>query len=816
MRRNLVVLVVAMLALVSVTGHGLVRALGWAFPQAAAELFPGDDFLIARAARVGHNTPSVAYDDDLDVYLVVWSDSRNGSNSSDILGQLISSAGVPLGDNFAIRDEATHQLLSPAVAYDTVNERYLVVWKDADEYEIEGQMLNADGTLYHPAFNLILGSTSNEPMEPVAACYAHATDGVCTVAYSRGAPGEGDIHSQRVDVEGGATGPEIDICTHGADQRAPDIAVNPATGDFLVVWNDERAPIWSIRGRVQDRDGGLGEDFAISTSTSIDRFDPAVTFVPDAGSDGEWLVVFYRETATETQIAGRRVTAAGLATGDLLHICTDEGNQFYVAVAYNSNSQESLVIWADDHLEATYLEIYGRRVDLEGAPVGNSFRVGAASGTQHVPVLLPVVAASPAAPGYLAVFDADIGDLQGQRVGVDGALQGHEIAIAAPANDQTKPAVGYNSNLPGYLVVWQDLRGEDWDIWGQRVDLYGVVQEPNLAICSEDGNQITPAVAHSPDTDQYLVVWQDARSGATQIYGQRVDGDGDLSEDEFLIAGGDDDARRNPRVVFNPVMDEFLVVYTHGVESGNIRGRRVPASGLPAEAEFDIATGEAEQTFPDVACRAQEGRGGYLVVWRELDGAQHDIVGQRLKPNTGSLGDVLDVCSQEDDQWHPLVVYSPDADGYLVLWPDDRNVADQGRDIYARPVSGTGQIGDELAVTTAAADQAHLDAAYSAGLGSYVVVWDDDRSAASGPDIYGQRISTGGALEETDAATNELLFEFSGWQQYPGLAWDDEESLGLVVWQDGRNGDNFDIYGLGLRSGLTEYEVFLPLLQKAE
>jgi len=438
MRRLVAFLVVGLVGLISVAGQ--VRA-GDRLPaavQAYAGLAQGDEFLISTPSRAEHDTPAVAYDDDLDQYLVVWADGRSDPLFPDIYGQLFSAEGVPLGDNLVIETLPSHALVYPDVAYDTVNERYVVVWQDSMSYNIEARVLLGDGTPAGLRFFVADGFEETPRLVPAIDCYAHATEGVCTVAYMRGSTAGYDVYSQRVSSQGvGVTlGPEQPVSDQSGDQVVPDVAVNPESGDFLIVWNNLNVSPASIRGRVQARDGALGGGFVVSSSTSVGRYDPAVAFSPDQGEDGEWLVLFWRDISDDTQIAGRQVAAAGGATGDLLHICNEAGNQFYPDLVYNSQSKEYLAVWADDRAGGTDLSIYGQRLDRSAGALGSSFRIGTASGSVIAPPMMPAVAAS--ASSYVVVYDAPDGHPRGQRLAADGALQGSEFVIAAPLEDQTR------------------------------------------------------------------------------------------------------------------------------------------------------------------------------------------------------------------------------------------------------------------------------------------------------------------------------------------------------------------------------------------
>jgi hypothetical protein len=777
-------------------------------PSAISGLAQGDDFLVSHAASL-RSMAAVAYNDDLDEYLIVWTDARASTSYADIYGQIVSSAGVPRGDNFVIRDEASNYLVFPDVAYDTNNGRYLVVWEDNTEKDVEGQLLDQDGAPYGTAFNIMDG-TSGDPAATPAVAF-HPPTSTYFVVYRRGVAGDYNIQGKRVSATGTVAANDYNVSIAAGDQTDPDVSVNPATGgDFLVVWEDGRAAVDQIYGCLfYDTTWFLGSEFVVSTHATEARYDPAVAFSPDAQ---EWLVAFERDTAGDYQIVGRRVTTAGATIGSNFGICGDAGDQADPTVVYNTDNDEFLVAW-EDYRGGASADIYGRRVESGGGTAGNVFAIN----TTPDSLFAPVVAASPAAPGYLVVSvelsPSFVEDIVGQRIGTSGTLEGPRFVISAPVGDQRMAATAYNSQDSEYLVIWQDARGSDLDIWGQRVDADGTLLSDNFVVSSATGNQVLPDVAYNLDTNQYLVVWEDRRADA-DIYGQLLDADGGLNGAELQIAGAGATARRRPRIAYNPISGEFLVVYVYESENNNIRGRRLGVSGAPLAPEIDIATGTTDQNYPDLACRTMEpGGGGYLVAWRDTDGAQRDVKGQRLNPSGGLLEGVLDICVEASSQWSPAVAYSPDDDRYLVIWPDDRDNTSQGRNVYGRQVGGGGALFTEFAISSAAGNQSAPAVTYGSGPGNYVASWEDTRNAGTTPDIYAQRVSSSGVLVDTTANTNDPLFVYSGNQESPAVAWSSDGMSGLVAWEDGRNGESFHIYALRLTAtASTGYQIFLPVV----
>jgi hypothetical protein len=804
MKRNHRLPIVALLVALSL----LVGQVTAAPPQVEG-LADGDDFLVSRAEAAGRGNSAVAYNDDLDQYLVVWADGRAGGVYWDLYGQIVTANGAPLGDNFLIRDEASAILNYPDVAYDTDNQRYLVVWYDMTEFDVEGLLLNSDGSAYGVAFNISEGDSGDIRGYPSATYHWYKDEYL--VVFQGGASGDYNIYGRRVDTTGTIGATEYGVSTAADDQTDPDVSVDPSSGgNFLIVWEDGRSgtadEIW---GTLMYYTWILGPEFVISPSTTVGQYNPTVAFNPAAGTDGAWLVVFQRDESGDSQIGGWLVAADGDLAPAGFYICDDNEDQLYPDVAYSAYGDQWLVVWEDHRAGSANYDIYGQRVASTGSVTGPVRTIYNPPEDQ----MAPAVASSSSSDGFLIVFsDYQTNDITGRIVLPDGGVRAVVIVVSLPLGDQQKASVAYNSQDGEYLVVWHDQRAGNWDIYGQRVDLDGALLGAAIAICSDDSAQINPSVAYNLDTNQYLVVWDDRRNAEADLYGQLLDADGDLNGGNLIIADSGATGRHLPRLTYNPISGEFLVVYAYEAENNNIRGRRLGVNGVPVAAEFDIATGTTDQNYPDVACRTLEpGGGDYLVAWRDTDGALQDIRGQRLNQSGGLLGS-LAICTQASDQWSPAVAYSPDDDRYLVVWPDDRDSATQGRNIYGRQVSGAGLLYNDFAISTASGNQAAAAVTYGSGPGNYIVVWQDTRNASTTPDLYGQRVSGIGELVDTLVGDNDELYAGSSAQESPAVAWAGDGGHGLVAWEGNPDGETYDIYGLCLSA--TASRVFLPLVFK--
>ncbi len=101
--------------------------------------------------------------------------------------------------------------------------------------------------------------------------------------------------------------------------------------------------------------------------------------------------------------------------------------------------------------------------------------------------------------------------------------------IASEIDYQRAPSVGYDSNQNRFLVVWYDLRrlptGRDMDIYGKFVSVAGDVTDEFLV--SDEGApgiRRYPAVAYSPKSDAFVILWEDERLRDNNHLNRRIFG----------------------------------------------------------------------------------------------------------------------------------------------------------------------------------------------------------------------------------------------------------------------------------------------------
>jgi PKD repeat protein len=768
----------------------------------------GGAFLVSD--ETWQDQPAIAYNAGGDQFLVVWVQAVAGGAA--VYGQIFSATGQAQGEILAI--PAVGNPWYPAAAYNPVTDQYLVVWAEGQggEEDIYGQLVNADGTLPGAA-NLAISTAAGRQFEPAIA-YNAASDEYLVVWFdSRN--GDFDIYGQRVDADGvllGAGDPTVNfaISTAVFSQQRPVVAYNAAGDEYLVVWEDARDGYpCDLYGQRVDADGvllGAGDptvNFAISTAPDYED-QPAVAYNP---ASDEYLVVWDDDRNDERDVYGQRLDAEGAlldnpgtpedesVPGVNFAISVAYSYQSNPAVAYDAAHSQYLVVWVDarDVLVSWY-DIYGQRVGSDGALAEQgAFAISTVVGEQSY----PAVAYSAASQQYLVVWqDRRSGDsyrIYGQRVWWPGLLLGHELAVGDAVHQGT-PAVAYDTREHRYLAVWASDHDGNMDIYGQLYHREGYPLDDPFPIYRGPGGQILPAVAYRPGDRTYLVVWEDSETDA--ITGRFVTTQGTVPNSAFDVYRGAE-VPGSPAVACNAQTASTCLVLFECDDGGNVNicGQAVGAA-VANPGNVALRFGDATaQGAPAVAFHPTANE--YLAVWHDPRSGTYDIYGHRVDADSITpLGSPLVVANAVRGQQFPTVAANPDTSEYLVTWQDFRNGSDY--DLYTQRVeSGTGNLPGgnvAVAVSAPAANQAAPALVYVDTLDRFRVVWQDDRDAATlGWDLRAQWLAGDGS----NLGTLDIpLVRYPRDQIAPALTYSygSTYNKALAVWEDYCGGDS-DIYG---------------------
>ena len=590
--------------------------------------------------------------------------------------------------------------------------------------------------------------------------------------------------------------------------------------NYLVVWADWRNnEVADIYGARVTTSGIVLDPSGIPISTANDgQVRCSVAF------DGtNYLVVWddYRVGWPLNDIYGARVTPGGIVLEpDGIPICTAPSNQSYPDVAFDGSNY--LVVWHD--FRNGVFEIYGTRVtpsgtilDPDGIPISAN---ASANGGFHPQIAFDGV-------NYLVVWDDYSDNIVGTRISPNGTVLDNAIGISTGSWQEIFPIITYNGT--SYFVAWDDYRSPpNYKIYGSRVTTDGIVLDPGgikifdqfcawqdpAGIASDGTNFLTALLSsnyilfgvrtnsqgvildttgilisyagyaeYSPsvsfDGTNYLAVWQDERNRNGDIYGARVSSQGSVLDSTSISISVNDSLQSSPAVSFDGT-NYFIVWQDKRGANNDIYGARVSIQGIVFDSSgIIISSANGNQEKPAIDFDGTN----YLVVWQDSRNGNYDIYGTRIDTS----GTILDptgipISIAANSQSIPSIVFG--GANYLVVWQDYRNSL---YEIYGARITPSGNVLDPSGILIATAGP-NWNPQVSFDGNNFFVVWGAGLSFDQ--DIYGTRISQDGIILDPGGIT---IAGVGGNQCQPCAVFDGTNYL--VIWQDQRNGDNYDIYG---------------------
>lgn len=473
-------------------------------------------------------TPRVAYNPDLDEYLVVWQGDY-------VVNAVNSNPPRPLG---LFNDDG-----SPEV-WDDFN---FGEFENEYGYEIYGVRLDAEtGAVVGAQFQIsFMTLPDGNARQPEVVYNPDRTEYFVVWSGDQTLDDKFEIYGRRIDAtDGTLLGTQFQISYSGGvadaayDAMMPAVAYNPTHAEYLVTWtaDDDTAPI-------VDNDY---EIFGQRLDAATDAFVGAAFRISDMGPDGtggfyyfglnsdisynpdfdEYLVVWQGDDTdgsqgTNSEIYGQRIygdAANGNEVGNNDFAISDMGdglvNEFALeagnpVVVYNSTEQEYFVVWYgdedDEPLDDNALEIFGQRIPgnlADGDAIGdNDFRISDmatdADGASpwNYDAAFPDVVYNPQCNQYLVTWSGEddqnglingefeifgqLLDATGTEIGTND-FQLSDMGGANGANpgyDAGQPSVGFSTVNGTYLITWH---GDDETLGDNFFEIFGQLYEPPL------------------------------------------------------------------------------------------------------------------------------------------------------------------------------------------------------------------------------------------------------------------------------------------------------------------------------------------------
>jgi hypothetical protein len=429
---------------------------------------------------------------------------------------------------------------------------------------------------------------------------------------------------------------------------------------------------------------------------------------------------------------------------DGVGVCTDASNQSGPVIARDGMGG-AFIAWIDQR-NGNY-DIYAQRVNVSGTPLWTADGVPVC--TDPSVATDPQICADGDGGAIVTWKDYRNGnyDIFAQRIGPNGTTRwtADGIAVCTDANDQYYPYV-VGDGLGGAMVVWEDWRNGNIDVYAQRIDAGGYVwwTYNGVPVCSATNNQswIRPV---SDGAGGAVVCWMDYRNSSTDIYAQRIDGSGTT----LWTAGGDSictqtSPQGNPAITGDGSGGAIISWQDQrngGYPQQDIYAQRINSSGSVQWTVdgIPIGAGSNEQFYTYLD---SDGSGGAVIVWldNQAGDGQYQVYAQRVDSSGTALWTTngVKLSSQPVFQTDARIV-SDGSGAAIASWNDNGNIRVQRVD-----ASGTAMWGSSGILLCGAAGSQGNSRLVSNDAGGCIVSWNDNRNTNS--DIYACNIDSGGQL----------------------------------------------------------------------
>ncbi|MBT3233088.1 MAG: T9SS type A sorting domain-containing protein [Calditrichaeota bacterium] len=735
--------------------------------------------------------------------IIAWRDQRGG-DAGDIYAQHILANGTP-DPRWPLNGKVVVAAPGSQINHTADSDGaggMIIGWKDdriGGDFNIWAQRIRSDGTMEWGDGEGILVCSHPAAQETPKLC----PDGqggafFCWVDNRNANDSNQDIYGQRVDARGNLMWGAVDegeaICTAEEEQIGNRIVISEP-GTAIVCWEDKRSDgsdidVYAMR---------IAGDNAIQRTWQNEQGEAVIIMQsnqsgPRLYPDGEGGAFFVWEDERfggfpeidiwiqRLNVEGQRMWAdEGVpvvgATGEGVDgLYTQSG-----PLIRRTADGGCVVIWQDQRSGSIHL--YSQRFNANGEAVWEDNGVALAEGYSQN-ALYPKVYGNIDNDGKFAVVWLD------GRFSAQGTFPFIQYGIANGETVNTVLPVG------GKPVISTDIVGGGIDIDATK---------------TEDGGMI--------------LVWEDHRRNQPYaIYGQKVDGEGNL-------LWGDEGLR-----IAEFLWDQKLPLVCSDGRGGAIATWRAPTNDslynvfcqrINSDGErlwgnegINITNNSVDETVEAIV---PDKRGGAVIVWRaseDVFDTDDDLWIQRIDKDGEPVWDEggKPLCNTWNKQRHAELVRHPE--GFVVVWTDGRDdeLGTPQDDIYGQFIlpDGTFLWGDSLGYMICGEEdhQQYPDVDITTR-GEIWIAWEDGRwGEPRQRDVYVQKINRwnpgeNGRPGEAFPEDGSAICAANADQVLPKIHRDGMDGL-WVTWEDYRGGVWSDIYATHLRPDSRPYGGWLP------
>ncbi len=257
-------------------------------------------------------------------------------------------------------------------------------------------------------------------------------------------------------------GPVVNTTVDGIQQtswQSPQAVAADADGNYVVVWTKQTASGWDVYARRFNAFGNAqGDEFLVNSATSSgdhtvgDQMYATVAM----NADGSFVVTWtdLNGVGGSADICAKVYNADGTARGDQILVnTTTAGDQMYSSVAMDANGG-FVVVWSSQGQDGDGWGVYGQRFDAAGTAVGSEFQINTATAGDQMFARVAMDGSGNFTVVWQSQNEDGGWDIYGQRFTADGNALGCNFQVnSTTAGNQCNPNIGMNA-AGDFVVSW--------------------------------------------------------------------------------------------------------------------------------------------------------------------------------------------------------------------------------------------------------------------------------------------------------------------------------------------------------------------------
>lgn len=363
------------------------------------------------------------------------------------------------------------------------------------------------------------------------------------------------------------------------------VAMNPASGAFVVTWTSNDANKDGIFARIFNADGTpVSAEIPVNTTTTDQQDFSTVGMA----ADGSFVIAWdsKNQDGVSHGIYAQRFNAAGAKLGgEFLVNQFTTGNQIEPAIAVAADGQ-FVVAWNDDRNGG---DIYVRHFSNTGAALSNEILVNTNTANGQ---FLPAVAID-STGSYAVTWQSDSGGsgkaIFAQRFNASDVQLGSEFRVNTyDSNDQIDPTIAMAPD-GRFVIAWSSVNqdGSGIGVYAQRYTAAGAADGNEFQVNTYTSNDQDSPVAAMGSSANFVIAWESLgqdHGGSLGVYAQRFDAAGNKVGTEFVVSTTIESAQNLPAVAMDSSGNSVIAWEGAGVgDNGGIFFQNyLPANNPPA------------------------------------------------------------------------------------------------------------------------------------------------------------------------------------------------------------------------------------------